>query len=60
MPSETGFTDYRVAADRAADVESEQRTGRFVDPRLAQTVFGEWVCQWAGALDVSAATWAKV
>lgn len=42
VPSETGFTDYRAAADRAADVESEQRTGKFVNPRLAQTLIGDW------------------
>ena len=43
VPSETGFETYRAAADRAADVESEQRTGAFVAPRLAQTSAGEWV-----------------
>jgi hypothetical protein len=43
VPSEPGFASYREAAARALDVESEQRTGAFVDPRLAQTLVGEWV-----------------
>jgi integrase len=54
-----GFASYREAAGRAADVESEQRTGTFVDPRLAQTLVGEWVRQWAEVHDVGAGTWAK-
>jgi hypothetical protein len=57
--SEPGFSTYRAAADRAADVESEQRTGAFVDPRLAQTCVGEWVRRWADAHDVGLGTWAK-
>jgi hypothetical protein len=40
-------------------VVSEQRTGAFVDPRLAQTLVGEWVRQWADVHDVGAGTWAK-
>jgi integrase len=55
VPSETGFASYRVAAD----VESEQRTGAFVDPRLAQTCVGEWVRRWSEAHDAGAGTWAK-
>lgn len=34
LTSETGFTSRPEAVNRAADVESEQRTGTFVDPRL--------------------------
>lgn len=59
VPSETGFNSYRDAANRAADVESEQRTGSFVDPRLAQTCVGDWVREWTTAHDVGAGTWAK-
>src|SRR5689334_641929 len=59
VPSETGFVTHRAAADRAADVESEQRTGAFVDPRLAQTCVGEWVRRWSDAHDVGLGTWAK-
>ena len=59
VPSENGFTTHRSALDRAADVESEQRTGAFVDPRLAQTCVGEWVRRWSDAHDVGAGTWAK-
>lgn len=47
LTSETGFESWDVAADRAADVESELRTGRFVDPRLAQTGVAEWIRQWS-------------
>jgi integrase len=59
LTSETGFESRADAVDRAADVESEQRTGTFVDPRLAQTGAGEWIRQWSDAHDVSAGTWAK-
>jgi integrase len=58
-PSEPGFTSCRAAADRADDVESEQRTGAFMDPRLAQTCVGEWVRRWSDAHDVGDGTWAK-
>lgn len=59
LTSEVGFTTRAEAAARANAVESEQRAGSFVDPRLAQTRVGEWVRQWTDAHDVSAGTWAK-
>jgi len=42
MVTEHGFADRDEADDRAADVESDQRRGRFVDPRLAQSTIDEW------------------
>ncbi|MGH3761936.1 tyrosine-type recombinase/integrase [Actinophytocola sp.] len=59
LTSETGFDTWKVAADRAADVECEQRNGTLVDPRLTQTLVGEWVRQWSDAHEVGAGTWAK-
>lgn len=41
LVSEKGFATKREADDRAADVESDHRRGRVVDPRLAQTPVGE-------------------
>jgi len=40
LTSETGFETRTDAADRAADVESEQRTGTFVDPRWRRPAWG--------------------
>ena len=59
LTSEVGFVTRAEAVDRAADVEAEQRTGSFVDPRLAQTGVGEWVREWTDAHDMGAGTWAK-
>ncbi|GAB2795080.1 tyrosine-type recombinase/integrase [Amycolatopsis magusensis] len=56
LHSETGFATRDEADDRAADVESDQRRGRFVDPRLAQTTLGDWVTRWLEALDVGPGT----
>lgn len=42
----------------AADVESDQRRDRFVDPRLAQTTIDEWIRVWSEAHHVSDITWA--
>ena len=38
---------------------SEQKVGVFVDPRLAKTIFGDWVSQWKDSHDVGEGTWAK-
>lgn len=56
--TENGFDTREEAENRARDVESDQRRGRFVDPRLAQTLFGDWVREWVQAHDVSPVTWA--
>ena len=37
LHTEHGYPSSDAADDRAADIESDQRRGRFVDPRLAQT-----------------------
>ncbi|MTD56584.1 hypothetical protein [Amycolatopsis pithecellobii] len=51
--TENGFTSHEQAANHAADVESDQRRDRFVDPRLAQTTVDEWIRTWTDALHVS-------
>jgi integrase len=59
LGSETGFATKTAAQERAKDIDSDQRRGTFVDPRLGQTTLREWVAQWEEAHDVSAGTWAK-
>jgi integrase len=56
--TENGFTAREEADNRAADVESDQRRDRFVDPRLAQTTIDEWIRIWSDAHHVGDATWA--
>jgi len=59
LGTETGFNDITSARNRAKDIESEKRNGRFVDPRAGQTRLAEWVEVWSDAHDVSPGTWAK-
>jgi integrase len=56
--TEHGFDTQEEADNRAADVESDQRRRRFVDPRLAQTTIDEWIRQWSDAHRVADVTWA--
>ncbi|RJQ87221.1 tyrosine-type recombinase/integrase [Amycolatopsis panacis] len=56
--TETGFADRNEEENRAADIESDQRRRRFVDPRLAETTIDEWVRQWSDAHRVADITWA--
>lgn len=56
--NESGFADQAEAGNRAADVESDQRRGRFVDPRLAETTIDEWIRAWSDAHRVAEVTWA--
>jgi len=54
--TENGYTTRAAADDRAADIESDQRRGRFVDPRLARTSIDEWIRSWSAAHYVTATT----
>ncbi len=54
--TENGYPDQTAAENRAADIESDQRRGRFVDPRLAQTTIDEWIRSWTAAHFVSGIT----
>lgn len=54
--TENGYTTRTTADDRATDIESDQRRGRFVDPRLAQTSIDEWIRSWSDAHHVTATT----
>lgn len=56
--TEHGFADQDEADNRAADVESDQRRRRFVDPRLAETTIDEWIRAWSDAHRVADITWA--
>jgi hypothetical protein len=53
---ENGYTTQARADDRAADIESDQRRKRFVDPRLARTSIDEWIRSWSAAHYVTATT----
>ena len=57
--TEHGFTSQDEADNRAADIESDQRRRRFVDPRLAHTSIDDWIRDWSDAHSVSDTTWAK-
>jgi hypothetical protein len=57
--TEHGYATQDEADNRAADVESDQRRRRFVDPRLAETTLDEWIRVWSDAHHVSDSTWAK-
>jgi hypothetical protein len=54
--SEKGF-EAKAADNRAADVESDQRQQRFVDPRLAKTTIDESIRERSQAHGVTAMTW---
>jgi hypothetical protein len=54
--TENGYPTRNAADDRAADIESDQRRGQFVDPRLAQTTIDEWIRSWTTAHYVSGIT----
>lgn len=55
--TENGFASREDADNRAADIESDQRRSRFIDPRLAQTTVDEWIRVWSDAHHVSTTTW---
>lgn len=57
--SESGFPTKSAALARGRDLESDVRHGRFVDPRRAQTPFGEWSKIWMDAQNVAPGTTAK-
>lgn len=57
--SESGFPTKSAALKRGNDLESDSRHGRFVDPRRAQTPFGEWAPTWMAAQKVAPNTVAK-
>ena len=59
LHTENGFPTQQAADNRAADIESDQRRERFVDPRLAQTTIDEWIRMWTDAHHVSQGTWDK-
>jgi integrase len=59
LHTESGFPTQEGAENRAADIESDQRRDRFVDPRLAQTTIDEWIRMWSDAHHVSEGTWIK-
>jgi hypothetical protein len=56
--TEHGYDTREQADNRAADVESDQRRRRFVDPRLAETTIDEWIRSWSDAHRVADITWA--
>lgn len=57
--SENGYATETAAAQRALDVESDQRRKQFVDPRLERTTLDEWIRKWSDAHNVRLTTWTK-
>jgi len=57
--SESGFPTKSAALKRGHDLEADIRHGRYVDPRRAQTPFGEWAAIWMDAQKVAPNTVAK-
>lgn len=51
-----GFTGKRVAENHAADLESDQRKGTWIDPASGQVALVEWTTDWIDALDVDRRT----
>ncbi len=51
-----GFTTKTAAQDAAADMESDQRAGIFIDPHRGKTTLADWVDDWLPALDVDIRT----
>ncbi len=51
-----GFTTKTAAQDAAADMESDQRAGTFIDPHRGKTTVADWVEDWLAALDVDIRT----
>lgn len=47
--SEPGFATKKTAVDWGNAQESLIRAGRWIDPKLAATPFGEWACTWMGS-----------
>jgi len=57
--SESGFPTKSAALKRGNDLEADIRHGRYVDPRKADTPFGEWATVWMAAQEVAPSTVAK-
>jgi hypothetical protein len=56
LGSVSGFPTKTAAQHHAETLESEQRTGTFIDPAAGRTTVAEWVDQWLSALDVDVRT----
>ena len=56
LGSVAGFRTKTAADDHAADMETAQRAGTFIDPAAGKTTVGEWVAEWLPSLDVDMRT----
>ncbi|WNV82600.1 tyrosine-type recombinase/integrase [Umezawaea sp. Da 62-37] len=51
-----GFHSQKAAENHAADLESDQRRGTWLDPTGGRTTLDEWLVEWLEALDVDIRT----
>ncbi|MDT0263402.1 tyrosine-type recombinase/integrase [Jatrophihabitans lederbergiae] len=56
LGSVSGFSTKTAADQHAADMESDQRAGTFIDPAAGKTTVADWVRDWLPAIDVSIRT----
>lgn len=54
--SVSGFGSRKAAQNYAADVESDRRRGRWLDPDGAKTTIAAWAARWVDTLDVETRT----
>jgi integrase len=55
----SGFRTALEAKAKAAEVDTDQRRGSFIDPAAGKTTVLEWALRWCEALDVAPATYAQ-
>ncbi len=51
-----GFRSKTDADQHAADMESAQRAGTFIDPAAGKLTVGEWAAEWLPSLDIDVRT----
>jgi integrase len=55
----SGFRTETEAKAKAAEIDTDQRRGSFIDPAGGDTTLAEWALRWCEALDVAPATYAQ-
>ena len=55
----SGFRTAAEARAKAAEIDTDQRRGSFIDPAAGKTTVAEWARRWCEALDVAPATYAQ-
>jgi integrase len=55
----SGFRTAAEARAKAAEIDTDQRRGSFIDPAAGKTTVAAWARRWCEALDVAPATYAQ-